>query len=489
MLKALPSDGVVAEIGVYSGDWSADILRLAAPRKLHLIDWWPEDLVITNAREEASGGELYRQVLSRFDVEIQSGRLLCHRGKSASVADEFEDYYFDWIYLDADHSFAGVRSDLRKYFWKVKPGGYIVGHDYVAVSKTGKKYGVIEAVQEFMQEYPVIPVGLTADYHASFILKVDSPASSRLGVRHPADAGEEDGTGRSPSDAASVGIVERGNEAETATLDKLRATHVVVKHDPPRRVDHLLERLREEQIDIQQESINANAYQAWMNRVDYENSYPEYVKSFPKGGSLTKKSLEHFLSIQYIEPRADDVIIDVGSHRSPFTEILKALYSVRCAYRQDISYPPGVHTYMIGSDAARIPLPDGSVDKAVSHCAVEHFEDDSDILFIEEAARLLKPNGLLFIIPVWIAEVYFIQTSEGAWAKHGIPRFDPLAVISIQDQYENRFARYLNPVRLKQRLLQIAKMAGLKYEFIHFTNWQEFPRCPTFALRFSKIRS
>ncbi|MEX0773138.1 MAG: class I SAM-dependent methyltransferase, partial [Balneolales bacterium] len=58
--------------------------------------------------------------------------------------------YFDWIYIDTDHSYETTRDELRLYASKVKQGGIIAGHDYVKGNWiTTYRYGVIEAVHEF----------------------------------------------------------------------------------------------------------------------------------------------------------------------------------------------------------------------------------------------------------------------------------------------------------------------------------------------------
>ena len=36
----------------------------------------------------------------------------------------------DWLYIDADHSYDGVRADLKAWERHVKPGGLILGDDY-----------------------------------------------------------------------------------------------------------------------------------------------------------------------------------------------------------------------------------------------------------------------------------------------------------------------------------------------------------------------
>ena len=49
---------------------------------------------------------------------------------SYNVVDTFEDNSIDFIYIDANHLYESVKQDLTLYYPKVKPGGYIGGHDY-----------------------------------------------------------------------------------------------------------------------------------------------------------------------------------------------------------------------------------------------------------------------------------------------------------------------------------------------------------------------
>jgi predicted O-methyltransferase YrrM len=53
-----------------------------------------------------------------------------HRDFSQNIHEVFQDEYFDFIYIDANHSYEAVKSDLINYIPKVKTGGFIGGHDY-----------------------------------------------------------------------------------------------------------------------------------------------------------------------------------------------------------------------------------------------------------------------------------------------------------------------------------------------------------------------
>ena len=40
------------------------------------------------------------------------GRVAVHRSPSADAGGRFEDGFFDWVYIDADHSYVGVSKDI-----------------------------------------------------------------------------------------------------------------------------------------------------------------------------------------------------------------------------------------------------------------------------------------------------------------------------------------------------------------------------------------
>jgi len=75
------------------------------------------------------------------------------RDYSTNVAEEFEDNYFDLVYLDADHTFEGVCKDIHVWYPKVKHGGFLLGDDFVnRKTRTGVRFGVVKAVTNFAME-------------------------------------------------------------------------------------------------------------------------------------------------------------------------------------------------------------------------------------------------------------------------------------------------------------------------------------------------
>ena len=162
LLKMMPKNGVCAEIGVERGEFSVQILKHTKPKKLYLIDSW------NWGSNQLSGKKVYDTVLKTFG-SIKSVDII--RSESSIASKQFPDSFFDWIYIDADHSYQSVKTDLELYFRTVKPNGFITGDDY----KFMKHPDVQKAVNDFINEYPVTPI-IIKNYQ--YILKKTAEHSS-----------------------------------------------------------------------------------------------------------------------------------------------------------------------------------------------------------------------------------------------------------------------------------------------------------------------
>jgi spermidine synthase len=128
MLGSLPRGGRVAELGTYKGEFAREILRRNEPSELHIVD----------------------VTFSYLDAAVSTdARVKCHEGFCHEVMSRFPDCYFDWIYLDADHSFEGTLRDADVCADKVKPGGFLVFNDFAHIDQSLGRYGVHRAVVEF----------------------------------------------------------------------------------------------------------------------------------------------------------------------------------------------------------------------------------------------------------------------------------------------------------------------------------------------------
>jgi len=155
LLARMPRNSVCAEIGVHEGTFSNEILRFVKPARLHLIDPWE---YLPQYEKAWYGGKAtegqatldgrFHLVQSRFRKQIARGKVVLHRKYSSDAINEFSDGYFDWIYIDANHLYEYVRSDLELYAPKVKAGGFITGDDYGITGWWSN--GVQKAVDEYV---------------------------------------------------------------------------------------------------------------------------------------------------------------------------------------------------------------------------------------------------------------------------------------------------------------------------------------------------
>ncbi len=145
MLDLIPKGGVVAELGVAEGDFSQEILDRLQPKILHLVDVW--------ATERYHDG-LSTLVQGKFKSQIESGLVQINRGYSTDQLKLYKDDYFDFVYIDTDHTYRTTAQELELVRSKMKKGGIIAGHDFSVGSwSTLARYGVVEAVNEFCLKY------------------------------------------------------------------------------------------------------------------------------------------------------------------------------------------------------------------------------------------------------------------------------------------------------------------------------------------------
>ncbi|ARP97343.1 methyltransferase [Bordetella genomosp. 13] len=159
LLSRIPSGGVCAEIGAAFGDYTDSILSLNKPKQLHLVDAWDSDRYRQGLQ----------QIRHKFAKEIQADQLCIHQGLSVDKLLEFKDNFFDWVYIDTNHSYETTLDELKICNRKVKPGGRIAGHDFCTGNVISPvPYGVVEAVTQFCVEDGWQYEYVTLEYHGHF---------------------------------------------------------------------------------------------------------------------------------------------------------------------------------------------------------------------------------------------------------------------------------------------------------------------------------
>lgn len=158
LLSRLPKRSVGAEIGVWKGEFSCRMLKLVRPTRLHLIDPWKYEPSYQGAwyggakSSQIEMDRIFESVRSRFSREAAKGQITIHRAPSQLAAQDFQDGYFDWVYIDGNHQYEFVTADLESFAAKVRPGGLVCGDDYDRPTSWHKD-GVTRAVDQFLRTH------------------------------------------------------------------------------------------------------------------------------------------------------------------------------------------------------------------------------------------------------------------------------------------------------------------------------------------------
>ena len=160
----------ICEVGVFQGQNFCRMIE-HSPKLAVAVDAWIDDGVV--ARNDAAF------LQTRLDEQHNNVKLLAEkfpfikvvRKYSEEAAKDFPDEYFDFVYIDADHSYEGCKTDLEVWYPKVKKGKIFAGDDYshYHAPMTGVKFEVIKAVNEFAEKNNLIVYELPA--HGWLVIK------------------------------------------------------------------------------------------------------------------------------------------------------------------------------------------------------------------------------------------------------------------------------------------------------------------------------
>jgi predicted O-methyltransferase YrrM len=127
----------VVEIGVYEGSSAVVLCEVLEPgAELHLIDPFGHHGWALPAGWGATEGAS-RRVVARAARHARGPRVTWHVDYSAAVATRWQGEA-DLVFIDGDHSEAGVRADWDGWHGFVAPGGAVLFHDARLTQEGGR---------------------------------------------------------------------------------------------------------------------------------------------------------------------------------------------------------------------------------------------------------------------------------------------------------------------------------------------------------------
>jgi len=145
MVEAFSTNSHFVEIGSWKGKSAAfmavEIINSGKSIKFDCIDIWSDEYYLGNEKFEA-GDQLYQ--IFKDNISPVQKCVNDIRMDSVEASELYADGSLDFVFIDGDHSYDGVKGDLEAWLPKMKPNSIISGHDY------GWDHNVRKAVRDVL---------------------------------------------------------------------------------------------------------------------------------------------------------------------------------------------------------------------------------------------------------------------------------------------------------------------------------------------------
>ena len=159
LLAELGLTGNGVEIGVDKGYYSDVMAKTSPLSKMYLVDMWKEYIWGTQEYMDKIYAKVVRH-MKRYGSKVE-----IIRKDSREAYKDFPDGFFDFIYIDADHTYESAKLDIENWYPKCKVGGVFSGHDYLNCHNRNpaRAFGVKKAVDEFALKVGKVAIEIPAE--------------------------------------------------------------------------------------------------------------------------------------------------------------------------------------------------------------------------------------------------------------------------------------------------------------------------------------
>lgn len=147
IVNKLPNNSLIVELGCWKGRSTSclgvEIVNSQKDITLYCVDSWK---YFEQTEQPTSSQEDFDKVYEEFLNNIKPFAYTTNviRKESKDAASLFFNEMLDFVFIDANHSYEGVKIDIESWLSKVKKGGIIAGHDYFTRVHPGVKQAVDE---------------------------------------------------------------------------------------------------------------------------------------------------------------------------------------------------------------------------------------------------------------------------------------------------------------------------------------------------------
>jgi hypothetical protein len=162
----IPRGGKIAEVGVFKGGFSTFLIETFKPRQFFSFDAFAMHERInrygitgTQLFEGLTHRQYYERAMAKFGEVV-----VPVEGPSAQTLPDYTDRSFDFVYVDADHSYAGVKTDAACAAEMVSETGFLVFDDYTLIDPGNYvPRGVVPVVNDLVVNQGWVVVGYSLE--------------------------------------------------------------------------------------------------------------------------------------------------------------------------------------------------------------------------------------------------------------------------------------------------------------------------------------
>jgi plasmid maintenance system killer protein len=132
-----------AEIGVRAGKNAYNMFQVLSSLKLYAVDPYSEYYEVSGEIRDSTTQRAFEQ---QAHESLQGYNVKWIKKLSQKAIDDIPED-LDFVYIDANHKYECVKSDLQRYYSILKTDGVLGGHDFDSM----KFKGLVKAVLEFMK--------------------------------------------------------------------------------------------------------------------------------------------------------------------------------------------------------------------------------------------------------------------------------------------------------------------------------------------------
>lgn len=136
ILEQLKKNSTIVEVGVWKGNFSKQIWDISKPNLLVLVDSWIYNEKIRGCAPQVDGEEPLSQRFfdqaknDTYNKFANNPNVHILDLSSLDAASNYKDNFFDYVYIDAEHTYEAVSKDLNFWYPKLKKNGILFGDDY-----------------------------------------------------------------------------------------------------------------------------------------------------------------------------------------------------------------------------------------------------------------------------------------------------------------------------------------------------------------------